>query len=60
MKNLKFLFIGNIPLLYPEKSIAKQVKVELWLGLELSLDTKLTKLENLAKIEVNKKLEYVV
>jgi len=30
-ERMKFLYIGEIPLLYPEKSVTKQFNVEMWL-----------------------------
>lgn len=34
----KLLFIGHIPLLFPERNVAKQLKIELWLDLSMVLE----------------------
>lgn len=36
---LKHLFVGDVPLLYPLKSVGKQIEIELWLG-TITLGTK--------------------
>jgi len=38
MANYKWLFIGDIPLLYNKRHITKQLKVEAWLDLTQLLD----------------------
>ncbi|RLI68793.1 MAG: hypothetical protein DRP02_11895 [Candidatus Gerdarchaeota archaeon] len=35
---LKLVFIGDIPLFFPEKNVARQLKVELWLDLHMILE----------------------
>lgn len=39
MAEYKWLFVGNIPLLYSKRRITKQLKIEAWLDLAQLLDT---------------------
>ena len=42
----RWLFVGDIPLLYEKKRVARQLKIETWLDLsQLLQDLKLKKLE---------------
>jgi len=38
VQRYKWLFVGDIPLLYPERSAAKQFQVEFWLDSKPLLD----------------------
>jgi len=61
MEKYSYLFINNIPLLYPIENIAKQIEVELQFGMEIYIGTeKLTPITNITDNKYKEKLAYVV
>jgi len=56
---LKHLFVGDVPLLYPQTNIGRQIQVEVWLDLKLDLGSYGSENILTQYQEVKKRLEYV-
>ena len=60
-KKEKYLFIDNIPLIYPAVNLAKQLQIELWLGMKIVIGNEtLTPITNITDNKSKEKLAYVV
>jgi hypothetical protein len=58
-ENYSWLFVNTIPLLYEEKKIERQSKIETWLDLyQLTKELNIEKLEN--RNGVNAAINYVI
>jgi hypothetical protein len=58
-ENYSWLFVNTIPLLYEEKKIERQSKIETWLDLyQLTKELNIEKLEN--RNGVNAAISYVI